>query len=345
MNQTVIENIVKRAKERREEQLSPVTVKTALVVQGGTLRSVASCGAAAALNYLGFTNAFDRVYGASSGAVNAAYYLAEQAALGVTVYTEDVNNRRFLDLFRRGRKMDLEFLFDTIVQDRKKHDEEKLRQHPTELKILTVDSETAETVWFSSKDPAINLYDALKASCALPVIYGRSVVVGGRKCIDGYMREPIPVFTPLQQDYTDILVLMTRHISVRLNGHVGLFSKILIEPRLRKELGKELYDLYQSRWHRYNWAVDLIQSGEYHREDGHKIRLTYICPDKEAEADRFEKKAARLANAAYSSWRNTLMSFGVTEGTDRETFDEILLKAKEEHTKQIPLNVLEGGKG
>ncbi|UCD62513.1 MAG: patatin-like phospholipase family protein [Candidatus Zixiibacteriota bacterium] len=329
MNQETIKNIMLRAKERDTGNLEPNHIKTALVVQGGTLRSVASCGSAAALNQLGLTNAFDTVYGASSGAVNAAYFLTEQAALGVTVYTEDVNNRRFLNFLRLKKMMDLEFFFDEIVQDRKLHNFSALKKHPTELKIITADLETAETVWLSSKDDTINIYDALKAGCALPIVYGRGVRIGNHLYVDGFMKEPMPILTPIESDYTDILVLMTQHISVRRSNHVSLFSRLLVEPIVKKQLGGELFALYQSRWERYNRGLDIMQAGAYQGKNGRTVRIAYICPDVDFQAGKYETDGELLARAAYSAWRNCLKAFGTIDGIERVDFDAMLSKAKQ----------------
>lgn len=315
----VVRNILTRSSEREHRQ-PPRLIKTALVVQGGTLRSVASCGAAAALNLMGLTNAFDTVYGASSGAVNAAYFLARQAALGVTVYLDDVNSKRFLNLLRFHKMIDLEFFFDQIVRDRKRHDLDALRTHPTELKILTTDLDRGETVWFSSKDPELDIYLALKASCALPLIYGRGVRVGERRCIDGYITEPLPITTPLASDYTDILVLLTRHVSYRQSSRPGLLSRLLVDPLIKREIGPRLSKAYDERWKAYNTAADIVQAGVFRRPDGSTARITFICPDPHAEVHRFEMDRNRLEAAAHSSWSNALRLFQRETNASLDTF-------------------------
>jgi hypothetical protein len=75
--------------------------RIALAIEGGAMRGVVSAGMVAALEQLGLTDAFDAVYGSSAGAINGAYFLAGQANLGVTIYSEDINNRHFIDLRRR----------------------------------------------------------------------------------------------------------------------------------------------------------------------------------------------------------------------------------------------------
>src|SRR5881409_3801152 len=68
--------------------------KVALIVEGGAMRGVISCAALMGLEELGMTEAFDEVYGASAGAVNAAYFLARQAAYATTAYYQKINNTR-----------------------------------------------------------------------------------------------------------------------------------------------------------------------------------------------------------------------------------------------------------
>jgi predicted patatin/cPLA2 family phospholipase len=337
-DRTVAENVVARAQERAKGDLQPAKIKTALVIQGGTLRSVASCAAAAALNHLNLTNAFDMVYGASSGAVNGAYFLSNQAALGVTVYVDDVNNRRFLNFFRPSKMIDLEFFFEQIVLSRKRHDFDSLIRHPTELKILTTDLESGETAWFSSKDRSINIYTALKASCALPLVYGRGVEINGRRYIDGLVTEPLPIITPLRHDYTDILVLMTRHISYRQPQRRPP-SAWLIDPLIKRELKRDLFLRYSTRWKLHNWAVDVIESGSFQRPDGSVTRIAYICPDKAAEAHKFELNRERLITAAYSSWANTFKLLAVAEGTERSTFEAALRRAVEDLHPTTPRGI------
>ena len=74
--------------------------RIALCVEGGAMRGVVSAGMVSALEELGLVDTFDAVYGSSAGAINAAYFLAGQAAFGTTIYVEDINNRRFISLAR-----------------------------------------------------------------------------------------------------------------------------------------------------------------------------------------------------------------------------------------------------
>src|SRR5213083_237209 len=70
--------------------------KLGLIIEGGAMRGVISCAALLGLEELGMTEVFDEMYGASAGAVNAAYFLAGQAAYATTIYSQKINNTRFI---------------------------------------------------------------------------------------------------------------------------------------------------------------------------------------------------------------------------------------------------------
>ena len=89
--------------------------KVALIVEGGAMRGVISCAALMALEDLSMTNVFDEVYGASAGALNAAYFLAGQAAYATSIYYQKINNTRILGRIWHRRMVNIDDLFDSII--------------------------------------------------------------------------------------------------------------------------------------------------------------------------------------------------------------------------------------
>src|SRR5438876_11223893 len=90
--------------------------KVGLIVEGGAMRGVISCAALLGLEELGLTEVFDEVYGASAGAVNAAYFLAGQAACATTIYYQKINNTRFIRRFWHRKIVNIDDLFDCIIR-------------------------------------------------------------------------------------------------------------------------------------------------------------------------------------------------------------------------------------
>ena len=92
--------------------------RIALCIEGGAMRGVIAGGMLTALEDLGLSSAFDAVYGSSAGAIGATYFLSRQASLGVRIYTEDINNRRFANrarLFLGEPIVNLSVLVDDVM--------------------------------------------------------------------------------------------------------------------------------------------------------------------------------------------------------------------------------------
>jgi predicted patatin/cPLA2 family phospholipase len=313
----VARNVLHRAAER-QSGIPASDIKTALVVQGGGTRSVTSCGAAAALGELGLTNAFDEVYAVSSGALNAAYFLSGQSALGISVYLDDITSPQFINWLRYPRIMNLDFLFDDVVKKRKRHNLEATLNHPSPLRIVTMDGETGEPVWFCSHDRSVDFHLALKASCAVPVAT-TPVLVNGRKLMDGMVVEPIPLPTVLERDFTDLLVLHTRDFGYRAK-EIHPFIQFLGGL----SLSRPAHQRFVGEPKLFNHLTDILESGSYTNRAGRQVRLGGVFPSNVTQMSRFERSTTRLLDAACSSWSSVMTMFGHPEKANPGEFRRYL---------------------
>ena len=120
MSHPVKDLIHERLESGSQPGLRDDDARLALVVEGGGMRGVVSSGMCSALEEMGMRDVFDAIYGTSAGAFNAAYFNTRQSRFSSTIYFEDANNRRFIDVKRLlvpGQTvMDLEFLvFDVVA--------------------------------------------------------------------------------------------------------------------------------------------------------------------------------------------------------------------------------------
>ncbi|OEH78845.1 patatin family protein [Cyclospora cayetanensis] len=92
----------------------------ALAIEGGAMRGCVCAGMAVALHHMGFSDAFDVIYGSSAGALIGAFLVSRQLAYeGSCVYTDWLPylGSRFLNLRRIGRALGLGCLLDGDVLD------------------------------------------------------------------------------------------------------------------------------------------------------------------------------------------------------------------------------------
>lgn len=201
--------------------------KLALVVEGGGMRGVLSAGALLALDVLGYRGVFDEVYATSAGAVNAAYFLSGQGRQGITVYFDDICNRRFINPLRVWKIVDVEFVYDQVVTCVKPLDEHAVRTQPAELFFSVTDVETGENRLLDVKALPDSIPRMLRATSALPVLYNRPVEVDGRAYVDGGATCTLPILQAAERGCTDVLVVVTKATGYRADRATRLRRAIL----------------------------------------------------------------------------------------------------------------------
>ncbi len=153
---------------------------------------------------------FDLAIGVSAGACNLASHLAGQDGRNRRCYFDLMTRRAVFDrrrLLAGGSVMDLNWLWDEMAR-REPLDVGALARAPTEFVVVATRRDTGAPVYL--RPGADEMFDALMASCALPVLYRRDVAVGGVPLVDGGVADPIPVEEAYRRGARRILVVRTR---------------------------------------------------------------------------------------------------------------------------------------
>ena len=187
--------------------------RVALAIEGGGMRGSVSAGMALAVHELGLLDAFDAVYGASAGALAAAWLLSSrpQGLLGCLDPRFMRACIRKTNLLRGRPMVDIERLIEEIYIREYPLDYASVLRTPIELHLLATDIDTGEPVDLFSKTTDINaLRLALRASTALPVLAGRPVTLGDHRYFDAGLAESVPFRQALKDGATHVLVLRSK---------------------------------------------------------------------------------------------------------------------------------------
>ncbi len=186
--------------------------RVALAIEGGGMRGTISAGMALALDELGLVTAFDAVYGASAGAITAAWLLSRPQ--GLRGWTEPAYARAFIRRsgLLRGRPVaDVRSLIEELYQTTFPMDFAAVLASPIEFHPLATDTVTGQS---TDLRPLVGtpaeLRLALRASAALPLLAGPPVELRGRRFYDAGLSESVPYRTALAQGATHVLVLRSR---------------------------------------------------------------------------------------------------------------------------------------
>lgn len=235
--------------------------KLGLAIEGGGMRGVVSCGMASALHFLGATNAFDVVYGASAGAFNGSFFVTGKMPIGPTIFYQDINNSHFISLRRLLSKrpvMDLGFLIDHVLVNVKPLNWKGLIESPIPLKIVAASLNTGESSLLSDFSDRSELFTALRASATMPFVAGPPVPYKDDLLFDASLFEPLPYKSAIQDSCTHVMVLASRP-KTRLRTAPSFLERLLIEKRLRS-LSSKAADAFLHRAEDYSVAVRHIEN-------------------------------------------------------------------------------------
>lgn len=179
-----------------------------LIVQGGAMRAIYSMAALCELQKKGIV--FDHVFGASAGAMNAAYFIANQPEDALSAYLNDINVLEFINPLRLNKIVNVDYLVDEIFKHRRPLSIGKIAASATTLHIALTDYETGQPAEATNHDNKVDLLEALRATAAVPVFYGHPVVVNGRPYIDGGITQNLPIQKAIDTGCTDLTIILTR---------------------------------------------------------------------------------------------------------------------------------------
>lgn len=208
----------------RRGQWGPDTI--GLVVQGGGMRGVYSMGALAALEEMGFGQAFDHVAGSSAGALNGAYFITGQASYGVETYIHHLTKKDFVNPLRLKRMVDIDYLVDHIGKQARPLQIDKLLTARTLLHVSLTGYADGLTRYVTTREPDIDLWEAFRASAAMPILYNKSVKVGDALYVDGSLRARVPIKRVVEQGCRYVVVILTMPPAHRVRPKHGLIRSL-----------------------------------------------------------------------------------------------------------------------
>jgi len=270
------------------------------------MRGVVSAGMVSALEHLGMSDAFDALYGSSAGAINAAYFLARQAALGTRIYYEDINNASFISWRRlptRRPVLDLSYLLDEVATTRKRLDAERVIRSPVPLTVMATAIDPVGGATLRDFDSPEDLMAALRAGATMPIVAGGPARFRGRRYFDASLSEPIAVPTAEAEGHTHVLALLTR--PSESPRRVSWFDRAVVLPRLRR-IAPELAARHLDRGAPY--AQLLRDIGQGAGPLG-RARVAGLRPAPPV-VHKLERREAALRNAARRGFDAVMQAFG-----------------------------------
>jgi len=311
-------SVVETIRRRRDEGSRPGHRtdgrRVALVIEGGGMRGVVSAGMTAAIEQLGLRDAFDEVHGASAGAFNAAFLLADQAAYLATLYAYGFGDPRFVSFVRAvrgGPAFDMDHVINHVWTKTRPLRFAAINETGIELHCTATDADRATIVDLTDLGDQHEICCALRASARLPWLAGGPVTFRGMRLLDATLAEAIPVHVA-RATATDLLVLQTRPHGV---GHSPLSPVVArLTDRYLRAINPALVELRESRSPRYD--VLTTELAGQAADPSQTPRVCVIRPAAGATLiSQLEHRVSKLQTAAADGLRAAWMAL---EGEDPE---------------------------
>lgn len=256
--------------------------KTGLVLEGGGMRGVFTCGV---LDYFldqGIT--FPYTVGVSAGACNGLSYMSGQRGRAKYSNIDMMEKYQFIGmkyLWTQHSILDQKLLYQDFPERLVPYDFEAYSNNPGEFEMVTTNCLTGKACYLSEKKDWDRMIAIARASSSLPYVCPIAYV-DGIPMLDGGIVDSIPVERARSLGYEKNVVVLTRNKGYRKKNQDLRIPHFIYKkyPRLRVVLSR--------RCSCYNEQLDLVERLE---EEG---KIIVIRPENPVVVDRIEKNIKKL---------------------------------------------------
>lgn len=257
--------------------------KSSLILEGGGLRGVFTCGVLD--NFMDRGIRFPFAVGVSAGACNGLSYMSNQRGRAKFSNIDLLEKYDYIGLkylFTQRNIMDFKLLFDKFPNEIIPYDYPAYANNPGRFVMVTTNCITGQACYFEEKYNKERIMDIVTASSSMPFV-SQIVNVDGIPMLDGGLTDSIPLEYAISQGYSNSLVVLTRNRGYRKDeSGAKLYNKFFYRkyPKLQEAIA--------SRNKNYNRVMDMVERME---DEG---TLTVLRPQKPLQVDRIEKNTAKL---------------------------------------------------
>ena len=258
--------------------------KTALVLEGGGMRGVFTCGV---LDYLmDHKIRFPYAIGVSAGACNGLSYMSHQRGRGKFSNIDLLAKYKYIGirpLVKKRGLIDQQLLFHRFPDRILPYNYKAYAENPNRFEMVTTDCITGRACYWEEKHDEKRIIEIVKASSSLPYACPMSYV-DGHPMLDGGIVDSIPLLRAYELGYDKCVVVLTRNRGYRKS------DKGLVVPRFIYKEYPRLRVALRNRNKIYNEQLELVER----LEDEGKIKV--IRPLKPIVVGRMETSVRKLTD-------------------------------------------------
>ena len=233
------------------------TVKTGIVLEGGGMRGMYTCGI---LDMLMENHIYvDGMVGVSAGIAFGCNYKSRQAGRALRYNVRFANDKRYsgiISLLKTGNYYNADFAYKLVPTHYDVFDSNVFEDSPMECYAVCFDVKSGAGVYQRLTRVDDDFFEWIRASASMPVV-AQPVAVGGRLLLDGGLADSIPLEFMMNKGYNRNIVILTREEGYRKTAERGMW---LMKPLLRK--WPKVIEALQKRPAHYNMQLQKVREEE-----------------------------------------------------------------------------------
>lgn len=157
--------------------------------------------------HYGFTQP-DIAIGGSGNAASVAYYVAGQWNDTAYIWSNLIGSKKMINFWRFWKVIDIDYLIDDVLRTQSPIHLSAFYNSPTTCLIPATNIHSGELTYFSNKNND-DVYEALRASKAMPIAFGKRIRIHDKDFVDTYASSDttLHVKTALEMGATKIIVI------------------------------------------------------------------------------------------------------------------------------------------
>lgn len=272
-------------------------MKTGLVMEGGAMRGMFTCGVLDVLMENGIT--FDGAVGVSAGATFGCNTKSHQIGRALRYnkkYCSDKRYHSIRSLLTTGDIYNVQFCYEELPYKLDKWDIDAFAKNPMEFYCVATDMTTGKAVYHKCETGEKKDIIWIQASASMPLV-SRPVQIDGNVYLDGGMSDSIPLKFMEEKGYDKILVIETQPIDY-VKGKQKYMP--LIKWVYRKY--PNMIKCMEERYLMYN------EEKRYIRQKEERGEVEVIRPKQPLDINAIEKDPAQLQRV-YDLGREAAMEY------------------------------------
>lgn len=251
-------------------------MKKGLVLEGGGMRGLFSCGVTDVMLENGIT--FDGMIGVSAGAAFGCNFKSRQSGRAIRYNIRFCRDKRFCSvgsLIKTGDMFGAEFCYHDIPEKYDKFDFKAFEENPMEFYLVTTNVETGRPIYRKCLKTDDKTLEWMRASASMPLV-SNIVKVDGYKMLDGGISNSIPLNYFKRIGYEKNVVVLTQP-----KGYEKKSNKMMPVIRVKYAKYPNLIKAMKNRHKMYNDQIKYVEE----EKDTLIIRPEFTLPVSRADRD------------------------------------------------------------